>query len=405
LIPPRPLAGSADQTRGALAAAPLDALADARGAPRPRHVYVHVPFCARRCSYCDFAIAVRRAVPVDEYIAAISAELDIRFAPGDDDWRVDTLYLGGGTPSRLGGAGIQRLMDVLRARMTTAADAEITIEANPDDVTPASVAAWRAAGVTRLSLGAQSFDPEALSWMHRTHTAEQTAVAVGVARDGGIDSLSLDLIFALPTAVPRSWSADLASALALSPDHLSLYGLTVERATPLGRWVARGEVTVAPDDRYAAEYLAAHEALNGAGFEHYEVSSFARLGARSRHNSAYWAGVAYAGLGPGAHEFDGDRRRWNIGAYTAWAQRALRGEDPVADRELLTPENRAAERLYLELRTAAGTVLDMASQRLARPWIDAGWATLDGARLSLTVEGWLRLDELVPMLANPGSRY
>jgi len=229
-------------------------------------------------------------------------------------------------------------MDVLRARMTTAADAEITIEANPDDVTPASVAAWRAAGVTRLSLGAQSFDPEALSWMHRTHTAEQTAVAVGVARDGGIDSLSLDLIFALPTAVPRSWSADLASALALSPDHLSLYGLTVERATPLGRWVARGEVTVAPDDRYAAEYLAAHEALNGAGFEHYEVSSFARLGARSRPQLRI--------LGRRRRTLDSARvpmsstatvAAWNIGAYTAWAQRALRGEDPVADRELLTP--------------------------------------------------------------------
>jgi oxygen-independent coproporphyrinogen-3 oxidase len=373
-------------------------------------VYVHVPFCARRCTYCDFAIAVRRQVPAGEYISAIAGELGTRFA-GDDAWHADTLYLGGGTPSRLGADGIARLMDVLRARITPAPGAEVTIEANPDDVTPAAIAAWRAAGVTRLSLGAQSFDPGALAWMHRTHTADQIAEAVGIARSGGITSLSLDLIFALPESVPRSWAADLEAALALGPDHLSLYGLTVERSTPLGRWVARGAVTGPTEDRYAEDYLAAHAALSAAGFEHYEVSSFAKPGARSRHNSGYWSGAAYAGLGPGAHEFDGDVRRWNIGAYTAWAQRALRGEDPLADREVLTDDNRAAERLYLELRTAAGTVLDRATdawvQPLVRPWVEAGWARLDrgGARLSLTVEGWLRLDELVPMLANPGSRY
>jgi oxygen-independent coproporphyrinogen III oxidase len=375
-------------------------------------VYVHVPFCARRCSYCDFAIAVRRQVPVAEYIAAITGELGTRFA-GDDTWVADTLYLGGGTPSRLGADGIRRLMDVLRARITLAPGAEVTIEANPDDVTAAAITAWRGAGVTRLSLGAQSFDPGALAWMHRTHTASQIAEAVGIARGGGITSLSLDLIFALPESVPRSWSADLAAALALDPDHLSLYGLTVERSTPLGRWVARGAVTAATDDRYAEDYLAAHAALLAVGFEHYEVSSFAKPGARSRHNGGYWSGAAYAGLGPGAHGFDGDVRRWNIGAYTAWAQRALRGEDPVADLEALTDDNRLSERLYLELRTAAGTVLDTAPdarvQQLVRPWVEAGWARLDrgggGARLSLTVEGWLRLDELVPMLANPGSRY
>jgi oxygen-independent coproporphyrinogen-3 oxidase len=373
-------------------------------------VYVHVPFCARRCSYCDFAIAVRRVVPTAEYIAAIAGELGTRFT-GDDEWQADTLYLGGGTPSRLGADGIGRLMDVLRARITPAPGAEVTIEANPDDVTPAAIAAWRAAGVTRLSLGAQSFDPRALAWMHRTHTAAQIGEAVHIARDGGIASLSIDLIFALPESVPRSWPADLEAVLALAPDHVSLYGLTVERSTPLGRWVARGTETVATDERYAEDFLAAHAALSAAGFEHYEVSSFAKPGARSRHNSGYWSGDAYAGLGPGAHEFDGDVRRWNIGAYTAWAQRALRGEDPVADLEVLTEDNRAAERLYLELRTAAGTVLgtepDAGVQRLVRPWVEAGWAKLEGggARLSLTAEGWLRLDELVPMLANPGSRF
>jgi oxygen-independent coproporphyrinogen-3 oxidase len=372
--------------------------------PPPRHVYVHVPFCARRCSYCDFAIAVRRRVPVDEYLAALSAELALRYPPGDSDWIADTLYFGGGTPSLLGGDGVRRLVDLLRSRVTLTDGAEITIEVNPDDVDADAVAAWRSAGVTRLSLGAQSFHAEALRWMHRTHTAERIGTAVGVARAAGLHDLSLDLIFALPAVLGRSWEADLEAALALEPRHVSLYGLTIEPATAVGRWVARATVTEAPEEAYEAEYLEADRAFVAAGYEHYEVSSFARSNARSRHNAAYWRGVPYAGLGPGAHEFDGSRRRWNVRPYAEWATRALSSRDPMDEDERLTPANRVAERLYLELRTAAGTVLEESEVAVVGPWIDAGWARLQGATLSLTPTGWLRHDSLAVFLANLRSR-
>jgi oxygen-independent coproporphyrinogen III oxidase len=386
----------------------IDAPAVLRELPRtraaPRHLYVHVPFCVRRCSYCDFSIAVRRRVPVDEYLAAVSAELELRFPATDGRWEVDTLYLGGGTPSLLGGDGVARLLAAIRERVTLARDAEVTLEANPDDVAAGHARAWRAAGVTRLSIGAQSFDPGALAWMHRSHTPETTRTAMEIARDAGFDHLSLDLIFALPRTLSRSWRADLDAALALQPGHLSLYGLTVEPATPLGRWVGRGVVSEAPDEVYAAEYLEAHDALSTAGYEHYEVSNFAAPGTRSRHNSAYWSLAPYAGVGPAAHEYDGERRRWNVAPYAAWAREALAGRDPQGGSELLSPENRVAEKVYLELRTIGGTVLEQAERTAVEPWLEAGWALLEGARLRLTAAGWLRLDSLAVSLASVRSR-
>jgi oxygen-independent coproporphyrinogen-3 oxidase len=371
---------------------------------RPRHLYVHVPFCGRRCSYCDFAIAVRPRVPADEYLDGVCVELDRRYPPGLP-WSVDTIYLGGGTPSRLGGEGVARLLDLLRARVEPATDAEITIETNPEDVTAASVAQWSAAGVTRLSIGAQSFNGDVLAWMHRTHTADDTRRAIDTARDGGLTNLSLDLIFALPSGLQRSWSADLDAALALGPAHLSLYGLTVEPATPLARWVERGEVTEAGEDAYESEFLLAHEIAVAAGYEHYEVSNFARPGARSRHNSSYWSGVAYAGLGPAAHEFDGEgTRRWNTPEYTTWLRTLRVGGDPGAGEERLTADNKLAERTYLELRTADGAVLDAMDEPVVAAWVDQGWARRDAGRVTLTPRGWLRLDSLAADLTYARSR-
>lgn len=364
--------------------------------PMPaRHLYVHVPFCARRCSYCDFSIAVRHTAPVDEYLAALAREL----AASDTDLELDTLYVGGGTPSRLAGPGIARLLDLIRTRAGIAADAEVTIEANPDDVTDAAARAWHDAGVNRVSLGGQSFDPAVLEWMHRTHDADQLARAVATLRDAGIADVSVDLIFALPASLQRDWPGDVERALALEPTHVSLYGLTIEPHTPLGRWHSRGHVAEADDDAYEREFLSAHRTLSAAGFEHYEVSNFARPGHRARHNSAYWRGVPYAAAGPSAHRFDGATRSWNIAAYTHWRDRLGRGESPIAGSEALSPENRAAERVYLGLRTSDGLELTDAELALTRPWIDAGWAALSGARtIVLTPLGWLRLDALAASL-------
>lgn len=364
----------------------------------PRHLYVHVPFCARRCSYCDFSIAVREVVPVEDYVGGVRAELGLRFS-GSERWEVDTLYFGGGTPSRLGPDGIASLLDAICQRVTLTPGAEVTLEVNPEDVAPDAVRCWRTAGINRVSLGTQSFDNRALAWMRRTHDAARAEKAVDLVRAAGIENVSLDLIFALPTMLERSWDSDLERALTLAPSHLSLYGLTVEHATPLGRWVERGEVAEPPEEHYEAEFLRAHEALTGAGYEHYEVSNFARPGFRSRHNWAYWSGVAYAGVGPAAHGFDGGHRRWNAAPYERWRRCLVDEMDPVAGTEALTAENRATEAVYLGLRTAAGLRLSGDEVASVRPWVQAGWATVeDGARLVLRAAGWLRLDALTQSL-------
>jgi len=370
----------------------------------PRHVYLHVPFCARRCSYCDFSIAVRREVPVDEYLTALDAELSVRFG-GATPTEVDTIYLGGGTPSRLGGAGVARAIALVERHFPLAHGGELTVEANPEDVDPAAVEAWGAAGVNRLSLGSQSFDDRALAWMHRTHDAATIERAVATARAGGIRNLSLDLIFALPVELGRDLESDVRRLCALAPDHVSLYGLTVEEATPLGRWVARGDAVERPEEGYETEFLAAHALLTTAGLEHYEVSNYAKPGRRARHNSAYWSGAAYVGLGPAAHGFDGDVRRWNARAYAAWRDLAVAGTDPLEGQERLTEANRTAESVYLALRSDRGLELLPGEHEAVAPWSVAGWVTVGSDdRLRCTPLGWLRLDALAAALTHSRSR-
>jgi len=343
----------------------------------PRHLYVHVPFCARRCAYCDFSIAVRRATPVDEYLGALRTELGLVArdleAGRPAHWPLDTVYLGGGTPSQLG-AALPRVLDAVREVAAIAPDAEVTVEANPEDVTPASASAWRRAGVNRLSLGSQSFDPGVLAWMHRVHSADQIPRAVSIAREAGFDNISLDLIFALPRSLGRDWQRDLESAVALDPAHISLYGLTIEPKTPLARWRDRGEVREAPDDAYAAEFLLAHDTLSAAGYDHYEVSNFAKPGLISRHNSSYWSGAAYAGIGPSAHSFDGGRRWWNVAPYAEWVERLSTNSSPMAEVEVLDEDNIANEKVYLGLRTSKGVRVEGGELVELQPWVDRGWA-------------------------------
>ena len=372
-----------------------------------RHLYVHVPFCARRCIYCDFSIAVRRRLPVAEYLAALSREVARTGVPGD----VDTVYLGGGTPSRLGAVGVAALAGLLGLRRPPA---EFTLEANPEDVTPESVRAWTIAGVNRVSLGAQSFDDRVLVWMHRTHDAARIGEAVAAARDGGVQNLSLDLIFALPEALGRDFSRDLDAAVALAPAHISLYGLTVEPGTPLLRRVGRGELSPAPEQRYEEEYLLAHERLTAAGYVFYEVSNAARPGHEAALNRGYWTLDPYLGLGPSAHSFDGVTRWWNEPAYARWRSELEEGRSPIAGREVLNERQRRLEEMFLGLRTREGVVLPdpcpaSLRERIER-WVAAGWAVTEpersrgpdsgaparpAVRARLTPRGWLRLDELV----------
>jgi oxygen-independent coproporphyrinogen-3 oxidase len=339
-------------------------------------------------------------------VDAIRAELSLLPPLGP----LETIYFGGGTPSRLPPDVLAGLLEHVlrptaqRAHVAAApASIEVTIEANPEDVTREAVRAWREAGVNRVSLGVQSFDDGVLSWMHRAHDAAQAHRAIDVLLDGGIENLSLDLIFALPSHLRRDWRRDLEIALAATPAHLSLYGLTVEPRTPLARWVARGSAVAPSDDRYAREYLLAHELLQAAGFDFYEVSNAARPGRRARHNSAYWSGAPYVGVGPAAHSFDGQRRRWNLSAWEAYRRALLEGRSPTESEELLTDEQRALERLYLGLRTSDGINHGSRAGSAVPALLARGWLIEDGGRLRCSGEGWLRLDALVAILTEPAG--
>src|SRR5437667_4674311 len=333
------------------------------------HLYLHIPFCQRRCSYCDFSIAVRKRIPAREYVDAVLKELDVLLESspgwanpgatprGYSEDRLETLYLGGGTPSLLPPDALATLLtsllDVFRA--TSSRDAvEVTLEANPEDVKPETAAAWRNAGVNRVSLGAQSFDDGVLKWMHRSHDSTRIGDAVRALRAAGFDNISLDLIFALPAELRRDWARDLDLACSLLPARLSLYGLTVEERTPLARWISRGAARPSEDDRYADEYLLAHMRLAACGYRFYEVSNAERDDHRSRHNSAYWSGRAYLGLGPAAHSFDGRVRRWNVAAWEAYRRAVVAGLPAVEAEEALTEEQRELERPHFALRADTG---------------------------------------------------
>ena len=366
------------------------------------HLYIHVPFCQRRCTYCDFSIAVRKQIPAHEYVDVILKE-----ARGADFADLETIYFGGGTPSLLPPDAIAALLHELTSprrtphavaphELTRHAAREVTLEANPEDVTVDNAKAWRDAGVNRVSLGAQSFDDTVLEWMHRSHDAARIGAAVHALRGAGIENISLDLIFALPDELNRDWDRDLDMALALRPAHLSLYGLTVEPRTPLDRWISRGATHAPDEERYADEYLTAHRRLTADGYSFYEVSNASLPGSRSRHNSAYWSGKPYVGLGPAAHSFDGRTRRWNLRAWEAYRRAIVEGRSAVESDETLTREQREMERVYLALRTVEGLPLT-APYRLLPPL--TAWVFEEGGMLKCTPEGWLRLDSIVNELA------
>jgi oxygen-independent coproporphyrinogen-3 oxidase len=366
-----------------------------------QHLYIHVPFCVRRCSYCDFSIAVRKRIPAQEYVDVVlsewrSAERNRGSAdPGPPAQR--TIYFGGGTPSLLPPAAIGLLLAEFLPRTTHHAprtDVEVTIEANPEDITPANAKAWQVAGVNRVSLGAQSFDDRVLKWMHRSHDAARIGAAVHALRNAGIENISLDLIFGLPEELGRDWERDLDLAHALRTTHLSLYGLTIEPRTPLDRWVSRGATKAPDDERYAEEYLLAHRRLSAVAYRFYEVSNASLPGFESRHNSAYWSGRPYIGLGPAAHSFDGRTRRWNLRAWEAYRRAVADGRSAVESEETLTDGQRELERMYLGLRTIEGLPLT-ALDRLRPPLTAQGWIVEQDGRLKCTPEGWLRLDSLV----------
>ncbi len=322
-------------------------------------LYLHIPFCRRACHYCDFHFSTSLGRKT-ELLTALQRETRLRagfFGAGPRPV-LSSVYFGGGTPSLLTADELATLFAAIEAEFSLVPDAEITLEANPDDLTPAWLAAVRAATpINRLSIGIQSFHQPYLQQMNRAHSAEEALRCVDAARVAGFTNFSIDLIYGIPPAVPGDhavWRRDLETALALAPPHLSAYALTVEPDTALGRWTATGRFRPAPDEFTAEQFELLTATLTSAGYQHYEVSNFALPGREARHNSAYWAGDAYLGLGPSAHSFDGGfQRSANVASNAAYIAALQHDELPLTV-ENLTPLNRAHEVLMTTLRTTAG---------------------------------------------------
>ena len=381
----------------------------------PRHVYVHVPFCRHRCGYCDFTLVAGRDDLIDRYFAALGKELG-RIPPAAMTTpastaaaaaaclRPATLYIGGGTPSHLGPDGLRRLFALLRERLVPAAGAEITVEANPLDVTAALVAAARECGATRVSLGGQSLDAATLRALDRDHGPDDVRAAVGLLRDAGL-AVNLDLMTAAPGQSLAAVERDLAAAVAFGVQHVSVYCLTWEQGTAFEAARRRGQLTPAEDDLERAMFETAIERLEAAGFEHYEVSNFARDGHRCRHNEAYWDLRPWEAFGPGAARFDGRTRITNHRSPTTWMRGVLAGGECVGDVDAMGDEAAARERLVVGLRRrdgveraafrgASGHDVDaLAGEAIAR-WVGQGLATDDGRRIRLTRAGLLVSDGL-----------
>jgi oxygen-independent coproporphyrinogen-3 oxidase len=319
-------------------------------------VYLHVPFCAAICPYCDFAVA-RGDVPArDRFTTALVAE--IAAAGGAVAGAFDTIYLGGGTPSHLEVRQLDAILGAARSALPLEPDAFVVMEANPEDVTPSALASWRELDVRGLSLGVQSFDAGLLRFLGRRHSGDDARRAVELALGAGFSWVSLDLIYGSPGADGVAL-ADVEVAIGLAPHHVSCYQLTVHDGTPFAAARDRGRLHELSNDAQATLFLAVHDALAAGGYAAYEVSSFARAAAhRSRHNTKYWRHVPYLGLGPSAHSFDGARRWWNLRDWREWAAAVEQGAAPIGGSETLAPRDLALEAVMLGLRTIDGIPID-----------------------------------------------
>ncbi|MEV4707064.1 radical SAM family heme chaperone HemW [Actinoplanes sp. NPDC049316] len=367
-------------------------------------VYVHVPFCASRCGYCDFntytAAELGGGASRDEYADTVLRELAL--AGGVVQAPVDTVFVGGGTPTLLDPGDLGRILEGIDRTWGLAADAEITTEANPESVTPASLQALRKAGYTRISLGMQSASPGVLAILDRRHTAGRAPRAAQEAREAGFDHVNLDLIYGTPGETAEDFAASLDAVIRAGVDHVSAYSLIVEDGTRIAARMRRGELAYPDDDVAADRYLAADAALSAAGFSWYEVSNWATsAAARCRHNRLYWTGGDWWGLGPGAHSHVGGVRWWNVKHPSAYAKRLAEGMSPGLGREVLADEDRHVENVMLRLRLSEGLPLELADPAGARQALADGLlepvAYAEG-RAVLTLRGRLLTDVVVRTL-------
>ncbi len=309
-------------------------------------LYIHIPFCSSRCVYCGFYSTTRNALQ-RQYVDALCREMELRsgYAGGN----IHTIYIGGGTPSMLS----EELLQQIFSRIDSSKAVEVTMECNPDDITPGYAEAVSRLPVNRVSMGAQTFDNARLAFLRRRHKAEDTARAVETLRQAGIANISIDLMYGFPGETEEQWLSDIDAALALGVEHISAYSLMYEEGTPLCRMLEQGKVEEIDDELSSRMYYSLKDMLEDAGYEHYEISNFAKPGRRSRHNSSYWTGIPYTGIGAAAHSFDGASRQWNVADIDSYIAGIGRGIVP-AEREELDTDTRYNDYVMLSLRTCEG---------------------------------------------------
>jgi oxygen-independent coproporphyrinogen-3 oxidase len=367
-------------------------------------IYIHIPFCRSRCIYCGFYSTTSLGLR-QRYVDAVCREMQIR---ATETACADTIYLGGGTPSQLSIQQLRQLFDALYIYNKVGNDAEVTIEVNPDDVTAEFAAALGQLPVNRVSMGAQTFADDRLKFLHRRHTAAQVSEAVQRLRAAGIGNISIDLMYGFPGETLSDWQHDIYSAIALDVEHLSAYCLMIEEGTPLyERLECRPNtlsVTLPDEELERTMYETLIDRLEKAGFEHYEISNFAKKGFRSRHNSSYWTGIPYLGLGAAAHSYDGKSRSWNVADIHQYMEGIERGERPFESEEL-DADTRYNDMVTVALRTCEGLDLSQLSekhrdycQKNARRFVDDGLVRHEGSHLVLTRKGLFVSDMIMSEL-------
>ncbi|NCI45423.1 radical SAM family heme chaperone HemW [Sediminibacterium soli] len=325
-------------------------------------IYLHIPFCKKACHYCNFHFSTSTG-QMQQMVDAICREASLR-----SDYLaepVDTVYFGGGTPSLLTDTALTRILASLHARFAVTGHAEVTLETNPDDISPAALQQWKEAGINRLSIGVQSFFEEDLRWMNRAHDAAQALQSIELAQTHGFTNITVDLIYGSPGLTDEKWEKNLAQVLRLGIPHVSCYALTVEPRTALAHMIETHTAEDIDPDKQARQFQLLTRRLGAAGFEQYEISNFARPGFRSRHNSSYWQGKPYLGLGPSAHSFDGVSRQWNIANNALYLQAIEKNTAPF-EKEILTPAQQFNEYVMTALRTAEG----ISQQKIGSHWGD-----------------------------------
>lgn len=363
-------------------------------------IYLHIPFCKQACAYCNFHFTTSLRYKED-LVTALLQEIDLRedFLKGE---KISTVYFGGGTPSLLSKNECEALLNKLRQRFDVLSHAEITLEANPDDITKEKLAAWKEVGINRLSIGIQSFFEPDLKWMNRAHDAKQAFYCIEESLAAGFQNISIDLIYGTPLLTDELWEKNISIATGYRIPHLSCYALTVEEKTPLHKQILLKSKQDVDHDKQARQFLHLMDRLRQEGYEHYEVSNFAKPGYRSRHNSSYWKGEKYLGLGPSAHSFNGSVRQWNVANNNSYVHSITKGEINN-ETEVLTPQQKLNEFIMISLRTKEGMNLETLTQQWGQEALSSMQKKLTAFRnnnllvqtdnqIQLTDEGMLMAD-------------